>query len=532
MNDFVDYVKHGWKLCRIEPGTKGPRNEGWNNPENAVTIPAVAEKLVGAGLCHSLSGTCALDVDHFDEAEKFLQEHGIDLKALFSAPDAVQISSGRKNRGKLVYRLDAPLFTIKPANGAFELRSQSKKLKSVQDVLPPTIHPDTQQPYKWVGDWKQLPTIPPKLLALWESLLASEARIEPLAKSTSTELAELRDLLSRKDPNCGYDEWIRIGMAVHHESGGSDEGLAIWDDFSAPSDKYPGLDNLRSHWASFGGSAVPVTADSLRRTDISSVEAFEDLSRSTDIFDVEPTKPIHAFEFLSLGDLFQRPEPDWKIAGILPDTGLGCLYGQPGGGKTFLAVDVALSVALGETWRGLPCVQGPCLYLAAEDDRGVQMRFAAGINSRGLSEAPVKVLPAAPVFTSPQQQEALLKAIRAQGRQSLVIVDTLAAVTPGSDENAAKDMSQVIHFCQRIQKATSSLVLLIHHEGKTTGRGPRGWSGLHGAFDVEWEVTDQESHREMRVSKMKNAPTGNSYSFRLIPFQVTAKMTSAIVEWI
>lgn len=532
MSEFVEYVKHGWKLCRIEPKTKGPRDSGWNLEANLISVPSVAEKLVGAGLCHSNSGTCAIDVDRYDDAEKFLQEHGIDLNALFSASDAVQISSGRKNRGKLLYRLDTPLFTIKPAGGALEFRCQAKTGNTVQDVLPPTIHPDTGNPYKWVGDWKQLPTLPDPLKALWLLLLSSETPREPsLVKATSAKSEELRDLLTRKDPNCGYEEWIKIGMALHHETGGNDEGFAIWDEFSAPGDSYPGIDTLRSHWVSFGRSATPITADSLRKTDTASADQFEDLTTTTgDWFDEKDKEPLPAqpvFSFLSLSELFKRPEPVYRIQGVLPESGLGCIFGQPGGGKTFIGVDLALSVALGGTWRGISASQGSCLYVAAEDDRGVQMRFAAGLAARGVPDAPIRVLPAAPVFTSPEQQKMLLPAIRACGPQAITFVDTLAAVTPGSDENTAKDMSQLIHFCQKIQRTTGGLVLLVHHEGKTTGRGPRGWSGLHGAFDMEWEVSDEESFREMRITKMKNAPTGDAYKFQLIRFG-----KSCVVEWI
>src|SRR5690606_33096151 len=45
----------------------------------------------------------------------------------------------------------------------FELRGGR-----VQDVLPPSIHPDTQEPYRWEGDWRALPEIPPALLTVWE----------------------------------------------------------------------------------------------------------------------------------------------------------------------------------------------------------------------------------------------------------------------------------------------------------------------------------------------------------------------------
>ena len=43
---------------------------------------------------------------------------------------------------------------------------------TVQDVLPPSIHPDTGKPYEWAGagDWRKLPTLPNMVLTLWRSL--------------------------------------------------------------------------------------------------------------------------------------------------------------------------------------------------------------------------------------------------------------------------------------------------------------------------------------------------------------------------
>ena len=46
-------------------------------------------------------------------------------------------------------------------------------------------------------------------------------------------LARLRAMLDQIDPDCGYDEWCRVLMAVHHETGGSEDGLALVDAWSA-----------------------------------------------------------------------------------------------------------------------------------------------------------------------------------------------------------------------------------------------------------------------------------------------------------
>ena len=61
----------------------------------------------------------------------------------------------------------------------------------------------------------------------------------------------------------GYDEWFRVGMALHHQHGGSDEGLAIWDAWCAlDADRYK-ANELPKKWRSFGGSGSPVTMASL-----------------------------------------------------------------------------------------------------------------------------------------------------------------------------------------------------------------------------------------------------------------------------
>lgn len=67
--------------------------------------------------------------------------------------------------------------------------------------------------------------------------------------------AELREMLAHIDPSCGHEQWIRVGMALHHTTQGS--GFALWDDWSAGGKQYPGSSELDKRWQSFGkGSAL------------------------------------------------------------------------------------------------------------------------------------------------------------------------------------------------------------------------------------------------------------------------------------
>jgi hypothetical protein len=207
----AEYVRAGLALVLIPRGEKGPRAKGWNLRENTITDPGRAAVLdlerFNVGLAHAYSGTCAIDFDRLDEARAWLAERGVDVDALLSSPYAVKISSGRPNRAKLIYKLATPLRTLALADGAFELRCATSKQTSVQDALPPSLHPDTGQPYRWefgndlIGDWRDLPELPPQLRALWESLVAVPERI-PTERNTAATIDEhkLRELLKHHSP--------------------------------------------------------------------------------------------------------------------------------------------------------------------------------------------------------------------------------------------------------------------------------------------------------------------------------------------
>lgn len=303
-----DYKAAGWQLCDIPIGTKGPRTAGWQ------IKGAVSHGQGGVGLCHAFSGTCSLDIDDYPLALEWFDKNGVDLDALVAAPDAVQIVSGRVNRAKLLYRLDTPMAStslceyqkISEKTGkmqtfhAFELRCATKDGTSVQDVLPPTIHPDTGKPYTWAygddtfGHWSNLPPIPPALLAIWQKsqvVLPLEQKVAAEVKGATS--AEVLKLLSGVDPDSSYADWLKVGMALHHEFKGSNNGLVAWNDWSSKGSKYQGIADLRGHWTSFKATATnPVTLGALRREEVAAPAQFEIVPQEAVEADIgEDTRP-------------------------------------------------------------------------------------------------------------------------------------------------------------------------------------------------------------------------------------------------
>jgi hypothetical protein len=72
--------------------------------------------------------------------------------------------------------------------------------------------------------------------------------------------SDIADMLAPIDPDCDYETWIKIGMAVHHATGGT--AFSIWDEWSSRGEKY-NAKSMDSHWQSFGRCANPVTIGTL-----------------------------------------------------------------------------------------------------------------------------------------------------------------------------------------------------------------------------------------------------------------------------
>lgn len=101
--------------------------------------------------------------------------------------------------------------------------------------------------------------IPECLVKLLEKKATHRTRVD--GEFMDIEDAELQKMLSYVSPNCDYDRWINIGMALHDATNGA--GVELWDGWSSSGDDYPGFAQLERHWHSFGKSSNPVTLGSL-----------------------------------------------------------------------------------------------------------------------------------------------------------------------------------------------------------------------------------------------------------------------------
>ncbi len=179
------YINAGFALIPLLGHSKKPGGKGWNKKANAITSIKQLEGLTlqNIGLAHAYSGTCCIDIDDTIKSVDYMNDNGIDLFSLLMADNAVQILSGRDNRAKLLYSTTETFSTFNHSENnhmIIEFRCATSNGLTVQDVLPPSIHPDTGKPYKWRGNWRKLPLIPPDLLAFCQKKTAVQDKELPL----------------------------------------------------------------------------------------------------------------------------------------------------------------------------------------------------------------------------------------------------------------------------------------------------------------------------------------------------------------
>lgn len=209
---------------------------------------------------------------------------------------------------------------------------------------------------------------------------------------------------------------------------------------------------------------------------------------------------------LTVEQLRTLPPPTFLIDEILVRNTLAVLWGKPGSGKSFVALDWALSVAVGQWWFRKQVDKGGVLYVAGEGVGGLNQRIAAWQTAHtvyDLGDHELYIHPGAINMLDTQWASALVE-LATELQPALVIADTLARVMVGGDENAARDMGLAIDAANRVQNATNAAVLFVHHDTKE-GSSMRGSSALLGAVDTSIECKADGQNMTLKCEKQKDA---------------------------
>ena len=229
-----------------------------------------------------------------------------------------------------------------------------------------------------------------------------------------------------------------------------------------------------------------------------------------------PPEPSR-FPLLSMAELEDLPDPAWLVRDLIGLETLVVLFGTPGAGKSFVALDIALSVASGRPWQDHEVQQGSVLYVVAEGGRGIKKRVQAWQQEYVSGSSPAFFLREAPSLHIPKDLEDLTASIGDQ-RFALIVADTVARTFTGGDENSSQDMGRWVDAATALQQQTGASLLAIHHEGKNASQGPRGSTALTAAADTVLRLqTDTHKRLTLSCMKQKDDDPFTTMSLRLEP---------------
>jgi hypothetical protein len=230
------------------------------------------------------------------------------------------------------------------------------------------------------------------------------------------------------------------------------------------------------------------------------------------------------FEYLDIEQILALADPQWLIDKVVIEQSLGFLYGPPGSLKTFIGLDIALSLATGQkSWWGYPIERsGTVIYISSEGQANLKFRVRVWEQHRGVSikGAPFRLIRQPINFMAEADVGKLLNTVQAiadetHGPIAAVFVDTVSRVLPGAEENLQKDMTIFVAACDAVRNRFSSTVIGIHHTNYAGGI--RGSTVIPGAGDflIETRREPGAATGSIFAKKIKDAEDGWERFFKV-----------------
>ena len=231
--------------------------------------------------------------------------------------------------------------------------------------------------------------------------------------------------------------------------------------------------------------------------------------------------------------------PRWLVEQLWGDSSVGVIGGAPKCSKTWLGLDVALSVATGTACLGRYAVPrpGPVLIYLAEDALAVVRERVEGMaRHRGMELAGVEIhvitAPSLRLDRQPHRQRLLETAHRLRPR--LLLLDPLVRLH-GVDENDAQQVAELLAYFRLLQRRLDLSVILVHHTrknatgGVAAGQGLRGSSDLH-AFGDSNLYLRRVRERLVLLSEHRAAPASPAVTLELVAIPAATTHLEVVAE--
>ncbi|MBT5469802.1 MAG: AAA family ATPase [Nitrospina sp.] len=234
--------------------------------------------------------------------------------------------------------------------------------------------------------------------------------------------------------------------------------------------------------------------------------------------------------------------PDYLIEELIEMDTIGAFIGSSSIGKSFMAINMAASVATGTMFAQKSVKQGKVLYLAGEGLNGVTRRFSGWMQHSGIPIPKGSIhVSNKTIYMNEEGASTLLAEIAGMEQDiNLVVIDTLARHMTG-EENSNRDMSAFIAEVDKIREEHGCVVLIVHHTGHSSDKSnrARGASAFYASLDFEFLLNgDKKGTGTIEGTKNKEGTLYPKRGFSLAPVELNGikntkggPVTTAVVEW-
>jgi hypothetical protein len=215
----------------------------------------------------------------------------------------------------------------------------------------------------------------------------------------------------------------------------------------------------------------------------------------------------------------------WLVEQLWGDSSVGVIGGAPKCSKTWLGLDLALSVATGTPCLGRYAVPqpGPVLVYLAEDALAVVRERVEGMaRHRGLDlvGVDIHVITAASLRLDREPHRNRLLETARRLRPRLLLLDPLVRLH-GVDENHAGEVAELLAYFRLLQRRLDLSVILVHHTRKNAAGGTAAGQGLRGSSDIHAFGDSNLYLRRVRerlvlLSEHRAAPASPAVSLELV----------------
>ena len=258
---------------------------------------------------------------------------------------------------------------------------------------------------------------------------------------------------------------------------------------------------------------------------------FQDIDQSS-----TSTEPL----LKRLSDIKLQPL-EFLLEGLIPANSLTAIFGSPGSGKSFIGIDIAMSVSTNSEFHGKTVKSGKTIYIAGEGYNGLVQRGYAWLvaNNVGIEDADIFISRTSIDLPEADARDILIneinKVLEPGDQLGLLVVDTVSRNFGPLDENQTADMRRFVAAVDEIKDKLGCTVLLIHHSGHYDKSRARGSIALKAALDAEFLVEKRDTSIFIKPTKMKDAEEPNTMKLKLQPVELVndeESVKSAVLELI